>query len=520
MREERSVRLGRVEPLALPVRRPADVWVSPKVGRWAWAALATIALAATVAPFWSSRLFPFQDGPEHLAAIRVIADYGNPAFGFSQWFVLDFHRLQYLGFYLPAALLAKAFGPVTACRLMLSLIALALAGATWLLLAAFGRDRRLALLAPLLFHTMPTYLGFFNYVESVPAAIALIALVEYELRQPRVWRSLVLAVGAPLLLWLHPSALAFLLGAAVLLALSSGEAWRRRGRVLLPLVPAAGLWIAWAIAAVRSDHGEVRATYAHPSWTGLPDKVLNLARFTDVLRGHADELTFGLIIAIWLALAFFARDRRPGTRAWRLPMIALLALAGYLVLPFQMGHMGYIALRALPFLAVFALVSPRIAPGKLASALLALAVLVEIGYSAKLAKAYRAFDQEAQATQLTRVLSAAQPGERLVGLIWDRHSRIFGFKPYLHFAQYYELWRGGRARVNFAETPWTPLRYRPGTDPVALPTGWEDSPWLFNPAREGAEADYVLVRGASHGPPPGPFVLKARDGDWALWQHR
>ena len=55
-------------------------------------------------------------------------DYHTPSFGFDRWFQIDLARLQYLGFYLPAAALAKVFGPDAACRMVLSLMALALPG--------------------------------------------------------------------------------------------------------------------------------------------------------------------------------------------------------------------------------------------------------------------------------------------------------------------------------------------------------------------------------------------------------
>src|SRR6202022_647358 len=142
----------------------------------AWPVVLALTGLAAAAPLWSSALLPFQDGPQHLASVRVIADYHAPGLGFDRWFVLDLRRLEYLGFYLPAAALAKWIGTDAATRVLLSLIALALPAATWMLLGAFGRDRRLAGFAPALFHTTPLYRGFFTFVASVPALIAAVAL--------------------------------------------------------------------------------------------------------------------------------------------------------------------------------------------------------------------------------------------------------------------------------------------------------------------------------------------------------
>ena len=172
------------EAIALPVPRPEAV---PQ--DLVWPLLVALATAAAIAPFWASELLPYQDAPQHIAAVRVLADYHSPGFAFDRWFELDLGRLQYLGFYLPAAAIARATGPDAAVRIMLSLIAVATSAAFWMLLGAFGRDRRLAVFAPAVFHTTPLYLGFFNFIESIPLALALLALTERELRGPAVRRA-------------------------------------------------------------------------------------------------------------------------------------------------------------------------------------------------------------------------------------------------------------------------------------------------------------------------------------------
>ena len=97
----------------------------------------------------------------------------------------------------------------------------------------FDRDPRLSVFAPALFPTAPLYLGFFNFVESVPATILVIALVERELRRPRTGRAVALAIAAAALLYLHPSGLALALGAGAVLAATSGAPWKRQIRSLV-----------------------------------------------------------------------------------------------------------------------------------------------------------------------------------------------------------------------------------------------------------------------------------------------
>jgi hypothetical protein len=480
----------------------------------AWPALCALAAVASVVPLWTGRFLPFQDAPQHLASIRVLADYGAPGFGFQRFFEIDLARSQYLGFYLPAAALAHLFGPEAACRIVLSLVAFALPAAFWMFLRSFDRDPRLAVLAPALFHTAPLYLGFFNFVESVPATLLVIALAERELRAPRAGRAVALAALAAVLLYLHPSALALALGAAMLLAATAGSGPRRALRSLAPFAPAVALLAVWmATSLFAQPPGAVG--HAAATWQPARERALDLLRFGNVLAGHADEAFAGALLLAWLGAALVPGGARP-ERWWRLPLLGASLAAAYVALPETVGAAGSLHLRTIPLLAFVVLSAPALAPGRATSALLAAAVALQLAYTAKLSAVHRAFDAEAQAAQLEEVLRAAEPGRRLLSLIADRQSEQVQFQAYQHFGMYYQVERGGRVRRNFAELPWSPVRFRAGTA-VPLPPGWEEHPERFDPAREGAEADYLLVRGPA-ARPPGPFAVKARAGRWTLYE--
>lgn len=488
-----------------------------------WPALISLAALAAAAPLWVSSFLPFQDAPEHLAAVRVIADYSKPAPGFRDFFVLDLRRLEYLGFYLPAAALARLVGSADACRILLTLVALALPAAAVLLLRSFKRDFRLAVFAPALFHTVPLYLGFFNFTASVPATIAAVALTERELHAPTRTRGLLLGLLSACLLWLHPSGLGLALGAAGLLAISSGERWRKIGRGLLPLLPAALLLAIWALKDLLARPQARSGTGL--TWDPLSLRLLDMLRFGNVLAGHADEVFAAALLVLFLGAALTPRVRSreampslevPRLRAFRLPLLAVATVALYLALPSAIGNAGFINLRALPFLAMLVLCTPLLARRRAVSALLAAAVALQLGYSILLSSEYRAFDREAGAQQLESVLARAQPGKRLLAIIYQQDSKVFQFASYLHFGLYYEIERGGRARFNFAEFPWTPVRFRPGTA-LPLPRSLENHPERFRASRDAIDEDYLLLR--EPGPPPGaPFSLLVREGRWALYQ--
>jgi hypothetical protein len=483
------------------------------VRRLAWPAAVALVAGAAAVPLWSSTFLPFQDAPQHVAAVRVLADYGDATFAFQRWFEVDLRRSQYLGFYLPAAALAKLVGPQAACRIVLTLIVFALPAACWLLLRSFGRDTRLSVFAPAAFHTVPLYMGFFNFVISVPAAVAAVALVERELRAPSRHRAVLLGVAATALFWLHPSAVAFVLGAAAVLAVTSARPRHRMVRAMMPLLPAAVLLGGWAALAhvARPD-----ADGSRPFWQPFGDQLLDIARFGNVLVGHSDELFALAMISLWFAAAILRGPRALPERWWRLPVVAALILAAYLVTPVGVGYAWYIHTRALPFLGFIALASTVLARRRLTAGLLAAAAALQIGYAARLVAVYRAFDAEADRASLQQVLRAAEPGRRLVSLMFQQKSRWFQFEPYMHFGMYYEVERGGRARYNFAEVPWTPIRFRSDAPPVPEPPDWFFRPERFDSRRHASDTDYVLTRGGA-GDPGAPFVLLERAGPWSLY---
>jgi hypothetical protein len=210
--------------------------------------------------------------------------------------------------------------------------------------------------------------------------------------------------------------------------------------------------------------------------------------------------------------------RRPRVdRAFRVPLLAAMTLAAYFAAPFDIGYMGYIEQRALPFLALLVIASPALAPRRAVTLLCAAAVALQLAYAAVLSSTYRAFDREAEIVQLTQVLRAAEPGKSLIALVKEQNSAVMQFQPYMHFGAYYQVLRGGRSRYNFAETPWTPIRFRRGTEPPAMPQSWELHPEWVSLERDAPHEDYLLLRSPARGPESG-FRLRAAAGRWKLYE--
>ena len=493
-----------------------------------WPILIALAGLAAAAPLWVSQLLPFQDVPQHIAAIRILADWGASTNHFRHWFELDFARSQYLGVYLPGALLARFIGPSAACRVLLSLIALSFPAACWMLLGSFNRDRRLAIFAPLIFHSSVSYIGLFGFVASVPATAVIVALIERELQAPRRSRALLIAAGTICILYLHVTGVALAAGAALVLGATSRLPWRRVARALIPLAPALLLLGVWAIRAPPPEPTDAATHASGPYWQPFLQQLLDVGRLGNVLVGRLDEIFIGALLAVFLAIALFpfspAAPREfvsasfgDRLRARRLPILAAALFAAYLVSPVGVGHVWLIHLRFLPLLALVAIAVPVTARRRATSVLLGAALVLELGYACVLVNRYRAFDLEAQPAELKQVLEAAKPGGRLIGIIMNQESQIFHFKPYMHFALYYEVLRGGRSRFNFGELPWMPLRFRHDVGATPFPPNWEWDPGELSWERIAHDADYVLVRGDVP-PPASRFTLKRRAGIWSLYE--
>lgn len=132
----------------------------------------------------------------------------------------------------------------------------------------------------------------------------------------------------------------------------------------------------------------------------------------------------------------------------------------------------------------------------------------------------------AESQDFDRVAAQLQPGRRALALVFDANTAADptpGYRPYLHFASWYQAERGGWVDMNFAVAPPQLLRLRPDhPSPVAL--NFAAMPQRFDwQTHRGAQFDYFLVRGA---PASGPLQLAgspcalrrvAAAGRWAAY---
>ena len=142
--------------------------------RWLFGAVVVLGAA----PLLVGSYLPFLDLPQHLGLATIIHHLGDPAWDFDAYYLIDGRPLPYWGFYGPVYLLSFLFGVPLAAKVVLAVSAVLLPLSLMRLLAVFGRDPRLGVIAaPLAFNTN-LYMGFTSFVVSLP--LWLLAVAEAE----------------------------------------------------------------------------------------------------------------------------------------------------------------------------------------------------------------------------------------------------------------------------------------------------------------------------------------------------
>jgi hypothetical protein len=500
-------------------------WTDEDHPFWTW--LLRACALATVLPLWSAAHLPFTDLPQHVAAIGTLRHWWDPAWRSQEYFTLALGQTQYLLYYLAGAALAFSFGTAERANLvLLSLVAIAFPYSLRALLRALRADTRLALFGCTLFWSQALLIGFFNYVAAMPLMLWSLSLAVREAEAPSRRTLWTLSAASAALFYLHLSAFVFFAPAAAIasVALPRIQPVREWGKRLLWAAPVAVLGILWLVNSPVVHPASVG--WQQPMAVAFEEPSATLRNLTDALldiwRGPEDEYALLGLIGAAVLLAWPQR-RDPDAEPWKRGIVAawaLLAALLYFAFPVSIGWMWQLNER---YALVAALLLPallRPARGTRGALPLLLAAATALWSAGSAFANVRSFEREVG--PFDEVLASAQPGRRLIGMIFDQNSQHAKFSAFLHFQAYYRARMGGVASFSFAELPQSPLRYRPETAPPTHPAGWE---WHANSFRndvDGLYYDYVLV----HGPwdpfarrPPGPlWRLLSRQGTWALFQ--
>jgi hypothetical protein len=494
-------------PADAPLEPPRDYFLP---------AFVVCALVALV-PLWSATYLPMTDLPQHAAQIFFWQHHDDPAYDLAartefQWFtpyLLGYALWRLLAFVLPIPVGAQVLASV-------AVLAWPLAFLVW-----FRRtgqtDRWWALLGFPLAYSFSFYFGFLNYLLALPLSLLALASGWRYAQAPDARGGWLLVLWGAVLFAAHGLTLGFVLPILASLILLQAPDVRAGLRRLWPLACWLLLIAAYAVAYLRmceqQQWVDTREHHWDLSW-------IRLVFLPHMLIGFPqDWLGASWVLAAALTAGYVLRPVR-SLSAWT---PAAWALGAFLLGPDTALGTNLLCYRFAAFLPPFALAGLREA-GSPARTRVVRVVLVALTlfWLGVLSVRFRGFEEEARA--FAPVLQRLPPQKKVLPLIFDSTSAHVSGLPYLHFATWYEVEKGGRAGFSFLDFGRGVLRSRPGVRKLA-DERLQMSPGTFT-WEEGRAFDYFLVRAKEDKGPrlfaeaDAPVVCVLQSGEWYLYEAR
>jgi hypothetical protein len=479
------------------------------------------AIAVFAAPTLFLAYLPMTDLPQHLAVASILLHFGDPGFGFDEFYEPAIGRTLYL---LPCFLavgLAQIMPLAFAMRVVVFLSAVAYPIGVFAVLRATGKSGALALLALPLMYNRAFFWGFFNFNLALGMSLAAFALL---IRPQRSARSdVALAVLCTAIVFTHVYGIALVLGlVCVWLAIGERRALLMRALPLAPLAIGATVW--WLLGRHAEGSGKHSFEPLLSRWLWFDDAILG------GYPNWSDEILLWALLLV--VIVFWARTIPRNADRWRatshgeriLVLFAALNFALYWVLPtdaqkalvIHFRH-GLIAVAFLPML-----VSDRVLRDSPRAGLALLGTLTALGFAVHWTHLVQ-FDREARPFE--RVIEQIPDTPKIYFLDWGYSDSVVQTRPYHHFHAYIQAKRGGLTSFGFPNRFWNiPVRMR---DDAGIPEVAHDVEWhpeLFDYDDVGYFYDFVLVcrgphdEGGVHTLPSFPYELVYEDPPWSLYR--
>lgn len=476
-----------------------------------------VAVLAT-APAWIVRHPPLEDLPFHLATLRVIHDYRDPAYQFQRDFELNLWHTTYVLYYLVGSALAYVLGVYKAHVAMICLYLGGTPLAIRELLRALHKDERLCLFSlPLLVNVM-FMMGLLPFVVAIPVMFLALAAAVRWFEKPTRERGVVLGVLALVLFFAHVFPFA-LFG----LAFAAMFPWTRPRHYLhagAPVVPSLLCALYWLRHSSTSRSSGKAFQLAQPA--PLDQKLTGFFGWsTDIFTDTSDEKWFVLLVVVAIVAIGLSQGDPDHSKPISRPYVVLVlaSIAGYLLLGSSLGDIWLLGERFPIFALLGAIPLLRMPRGRRGWLVTAGVLWVGAGSIVNVCQHFIRFELD-EVGDFNGAIDSMAPGKRVCGLIFDKGSSIVHYAPFLHFVSYYQAEKGGTTMFSYANYPHWPFHFRPGHYP---PPGkparlrWEWTPEQ-TPIREiYPYYDYVLVRGHGFHPPPGTYHSTYHGDDWTVW---
>lgn len=475
----------------------------------------------------TQRLYPFTDLPNHLAAATISRYYDDPSNRFAEFYALD-RFLKPNVFHQWFCSLSLFPSVEAANRALLCLYVLLLPLSVLILIKRLGGNRWYAFLSFLLLYNYNASWGFVGFVFAVPLVLLSLYMMTGFISRPTWWSGLAVAALLVALFFVHALAALF----AVLLYFVCIIATRRlsplgaivRIAAAIPAIMVLNVW--WDGDAAARGGGTIVSylgAYYTRYFTGsIPERYKFLFLDNYLVQEGRTGIAAGFFFSLCMIGPFlypFIRriisrysrgsPRTPAPRVVRettdgpdlRPALALFStsLACYLFLPRDIPGQTILYQRFSVILLLSTIIlgaclarsaptrRARIAFHRITKIALIVICLVHFVLWAEnfisFNRENRAFDQE--------LFREARDGGTLAGLIFDYGYR--GSPAYIHFPNYYIVWRQGIACTKLVDYRFGTVRRRAGID--VLPHYQEWGGRYDNYDGLYMNLDYLLVRG-------------------------
>ena len=476
-------------------------------------------LVATI-PVWLASFPPMVDLPEHAAQVALLRNLQNPGFSYADLFRVNWFTPYLFGYILMYAL-TPLFGIVGAAKFAVAIAVAGLPISTGLLMRETGADCYWALLTIPAMYGFSYGWGFLNFLVAVPVGLLfLVAAIRYT-RRPTVRGAAFLALFSILLFFSHALTYLFFAAIAGLYALLETRNLQKTAVAVCPVAATLPLALVWflrtkadpnAQSPVVWDLGWITPADPH-TWggrlTGLFPRLLGL-------WSPLFCLIFGIALFVLPLLAGARLSRR--LSVWAPLAVCLLVIfcgpTG--------GHSGWalsqrFVVFALSFFVLGLEKSPASRPAWRGAAIFLLLAWMVIATSLTLR-------YDAEAKGFNRIMSAMEPNQRVLSLMFVQHTKQFPAPVFVHFPAWYSATKQGVVDMNFAVFPVALVRYKPMLpSPDSTVSEWHPETFRWDQWR-GDLYRYFIVHAPVDlgyklfGSAPCAVSLVTRSGNWWLYE--
>lgn len=403
---------------------------------------------------------PYQDLPNHLAAVTVMGDQARyPEFVFNGFFKTNTALFAWL----------SAVGELVGTHLAARLFALIVLAANAVVLPRFvlvlTGSRKKMLLASLfmwpMIHNWFVSMGMLDFALSVPLSLGMLLAIDRQRRLPSLGNAL-LVIGLGAATWYAHVFPLLVVHMLVMIEAARAPSWRERialsKAMLVPLLPVTALVSFSLVDHLRDNVGPMSAFVNHHKMVPPWELAYNL--WAEWFWGFT-KLSITSIVPCLLLAFYGVRGSRPGIGAGRRasPMffstIAVVALGLLFCLaPYRITNWYHVNSRLIPFLWVALLLR---LPDRLPKRVVALLGISAVLYSAGMGADFVRLEKDRE--RFTAGIGAVPDGSRLLPLVFRHKGVSDNTRSLLHAWGFYVTEKKTSAPLLFAHSRSFPVMY-------------------------------------------------------------